>query len=65
MKNFFLLNLCISGIKNIEKMIEIPFYKKTIKDDFNPEQYRVKGIYGENGSGKTGSGPGTANAGIT
>ena len=53
MKNFFLLNLSISGIKNIEKMIEIPFYKKTIKDDFNPEQYRVKGIYGENGSGKT------------
>lgn len=53
MKNFFLLNLSISGIKNIEKMIEIPFYKKTIKDDFNPEQYRIKGIYGENGSGKT------------
>ena len=50
---FFLLGLRISGIKNIEKPIEIPFYKKTIKDDFNPDQYRVKGIYGENGSGKT------------
>ena len=53
MDKFFLLNLKISGIKNIEKPIEIPFYKKTIKNDFNPDQYRVKGIYGENGSGKT------------
>lgn len=53
MNNFFLLNLKIAGIKNIEKPIEIPFYKKTIKNDFDPEQYHIKGIYGENGSGKT------------
>ena len=50
---FYLLNLRISGIRNIEKQIEIPFYKKTIKNDFDPQKYRVKGIYGENGSGKT------------
>lgn len=50
---FYLLNFRISGIKNIEQRIEIPFYKKTIKNDFNPERYRIKGIYGENGSGKT------------
>jgi len=53
MKSFFLLNIKISGIKNIERQIEIPFYKKTIKNDFDPEKYRIKGIYGENGSGKT------------
>ena len=53
MEKYYLLNLRISGIKNIESTIEIPFYKKTIKNDFDPEQYRVKGIYGENGSGKT------------
>ena len=53
MGTVFLLSLGIFGIKNIELPIEIPFYKKTIKDDFNPEQYRIKGIYGENGSGKT------------
>ena len=53
METYYLLNLRISGIKNIENNIEIPFYKKTIKNDFDPEQYRVKGIYGENGSGKT------------
>ncbi len=53
MERFFLLNFKVSGIKNIENPIEIPFYKKTIKDDFLPDQYRLKGIYGENGSGKT------------
>ena len=53
MSEFYLLNLRVSGIKNIEAPIEIPFYKKTIKNDFDPERYRIKGIYGENGSGKT------------
>lgn len=50
---FYLLSLKISGIKNIEVPIELNFYKKTINNDFNPEKYRIKAIYGENGSGKT------------
>ena len=50
---FYILNLRIQGIKNIEKPIEISFYKKTINNDFNPDEYKIKGIYGENGSGKT------------
>ena len=50
---FYLLKLEVFGIKNIEKTVEIDFYKKTIADDFNPEKYKIKGIYGENGSGKT------------
>lgn len=50
---FYMLRLKISGIKNIEVPIEIDFYKKTIQDDFNPDKYRIKAIYGENGSGKT------------
>lgn len=50
---FYLLNLEMRGIKNIEKPIKIEFYKKTISNDFDPTYYRVKGIYGENGSGKT------------
>ena len=49
----YLLGLNICGIKNIEKPIEIRFYKKTIENDFEPEEYRVKAIFGENGSGKT------------
>lgn len=50
---FYILRLKISGIKNIEEPIEIEFYKKTINKDFNPDKYRIKAIYGENGSGKT------------
>lgn len=50
----YLSSLTISGIKNIEKEIRLDFYKKTIDKNFNPEDYKVKAIYGENGSGKTG-----------
>lgn len=50
---FYMLKLSVCGIKNIETPIELNFYKKTINNDFNPEEYRIKAIYGENGSGKT------------
>lgn len=50
---FYLLTLKVSGIKNIEEEIVIKFYKKTIDKTFDPDKYRVKAIYGENGSGKT------------
>lgn len=50
---FYLLNLSVCGIKNIETPVEISFYKKTINNDFDPQKYRIKAIYGENGSGKT------------
>lgn len=52
-QEIYLLNIKTCGIKNIENPIELNFYKKTINNDFNPEKYRIKGIYGENGSGKT------------
>ena len=47
---FYLLNLSVSGIKCIEKEVRLDFYKKTVDKDFDPEKYRVKAIYGENGS---------------
>ncbi len=50
--NFFLTRLKLNGIKNIQNEIQFDFYNK-ILSDFNPELYRVKAIYGENGSGKT------------
>lgn len=50
--NYFLLNLKLNGIKNIEKKIEIDFYKKDLKN-FSPINYNVKGIFGPNGIGKT------------
>lgn len=49
----YLLNFKVSGIKNLEKSIELSFYKKTIDKQFDPEKYKIKAIYGENGSGKT------------
>ena len=50
---YYLLSAKISGIKNIHKRIELDFYLKSIDKSFNPEKYRVKGIFGENGFGKT------------
>ena len=49
----FLLNITMAGIKNIEKQIRIDFYGKTINKKSEFEAYKIKGIYGENGSGKT------------
>ena len=52
-KMAYLLNMSIAGIKNIEKEIKIQFYNKTVDKNFNTSKYGIKGIYGENGSGKT------------
>lgn len=51
--NIYLLRLRVSGIKSIAEEIELNFYNK-ILTKFDPELYRIKAIYGENGSGKTG-----------
>lgn len=51
--SIYLLNMTVSGIKNIKKEVRIDFYKKTIDKNFNPQKYRIKAIYGENGSGKS------------
>ncbi len=51
--DIYLLNVRISGIKNIQEEVCLHFYKKTIDKNFNPEKYRIKAIYGENGSGKS------------
>lgn len=53
MKNIYLLNVSVSGIKSIKDEVRLDFYKKTVNKNFDPERYRVKAIYGENGSGKT------------
>lgn len=50
---YYLLNISVSGIKCIKEEMRIDFYKKTINKNFDPERYRVKAIYGENGSGKS------------
>ena len=52
MEKVFLLNMKINGIKCIENDYEFDFYKDTITN-FNSKNYRVKGIFGSNSSGKT------------
>ncbi len=49
----YLLNITVSGIKCIKEEVRLDFYKKTVDKNFDPEKYRVKAIYGENGSGKS------------
>jgi len=51
---FFLLKMRVSGIKNIDKEIEINFYKNTLNKNFDATNSHVKAIYGSNGAGKTG-----------
>lgn len=54
MKNVvYLLSIGVAGIKSIKEEVRLNFYKKTVDKNFDPEKYRVKGIYGENGSGKS------------
>lgn len=45
----YLLNFSFQGIKNIEQPLYLSFYKKTIQNDFLPENYKIQAIYGENG----------------
>lgn len=49
----YMLALEISGIKCIKDPVRVEFYKAKIDRNFNPDMYRVKAIYGENGSGKS------------
>ncbi len=50
---FYLLNMSVAGVKNLKEEVRLDFYKKTIDKNFNPDKYRIKAIYGENGSGKS------------
>ena len=49
-----LLNYSVEGIKTLDQKISLSFYKKTIPQDLDIQEYNVKGIYGMNGSGKSG-----------
>lgn len=54
MKDIFLLSYKVKGIKNFENEVALTFYKKTITEPIKTEDYNIKGIYGMNGSGKSG-----------
>ncbi|AOZ95458.1 AAA family ATPase [Butyrivibrio hungatei] len=54
MKNLFLISYEVGGIKCIKDDLKISFYKKNVSKDDDTKKYHVKGIYGMNGTGKTG-----------
>ena len=54
MNNIFLVNYSVKGIKTLDKLVSLSFYKKTISRLDDTQEYNVKGIYGMNGSGKSG-----------
>lgn len=53
MKDIFLVNYMVQGVKTLEKKITLSFYKKTIEKKPNTQNYNMKAIYGMNGSGKS------------
>ena len=54
MKNIYLINYSVKGIKSLDEDVKLSFYKKTISKDPDMHGYNIKGIYGMNGSGKSG-----------
>jgi hypothetical protein len=54
MKHIYLVNYRVKGIKTLEEEISLSFYKKTITMPLDTKEYNIKGIYGINGSGKSG-----------
>lgn len=53
MQRFILLSFEFSGIKNIQKKISLKFYKSKVGKNINLHHANIKGIYGENGVGKS------------
>ena len=54
MKDIFLVSYSVKGIKTLDELVTLSFYKKTILNDPETRAYNMKGIYGMNGSGKSG-----------
>lgn len=54
MKDIYLVNYSVKGIKTIDQLVSLSFYKKTITKSPDTKDFNVKGVYGMNGSGKSG-----------
>lgn len=53
MKNLYMTNYSVKGIKSLDQWVSLSFYKKVISNPLDTSGYNVKGIYGMNGSGKS------------
>lgn len=54
MKDLYLVKYTVRGIKTLDQAVSLSFYKKIISNNPDTQEYNVKGIYGMNGSGKSG-----------
>ncbi len=54
MKNVYMTEYKVKGIKTLDETVALSFYKKTITKPIDTQEYNIKGIYGMNGSGKSG-----------
>ena len=54
MKDVYLVNYSVKGIKTLDQTVSLSFYKKTISKEPDTQDYNIKGIYGMNGTGKSG-----------
>ena len=54
MKDVYLINYAVKGIKSIDQWAKLSFYNKTFRRDFSIKGFNIKGIYGANGAGKSG-----------
>lgn len=54
MKDIYLVNYSVKGIKTLDQLVSLSFYKKVIPNNPDTQEYNIKGIYGMNGSGKSG-----------
>ncbi len=53
MKDVYIINYEVKGIKNLDEWASLSFYKKTFSKDLDVRKYNIKGIYGVNGAGKS------------
>lgn len=54
MADIHLIKYSVKGIKAIDQLVSLSFYKKIIPKNADTQAYNIKGIYGMNGSGKSG-----------
>ena len=47
MENAYLVSYSVKGIKNIDTLVTLSFYKKTIEKDLDVQNYNIKGIWSE------------------
>ena len=54
MEDIYLIKYSVKGTKAIDQLVSLSFYKKIITKNADTQAYNIKGIYGMNGSGKSG-----------